>query len=320
MATESLHKDCGSFNEVTLEKLDIYTRYLREWLPVSASQRRQIVFHDTDTACVESMASQLGESVHTKDGRGSASVRYFSQSFAELQSSLLSLQHNRSANLIFLDQDAAANSGDEKLRDLHQLRSCDLLIFVSSNWYQKFSESNEAESWGMAGIDIASARYSHVHRFISSYFRTLVGHDCFVAPFSLKANSGINTLLFVTHNPLRLEKFLKVAWHKDPFISHKNFDLYDEEISRQRLALIGARKVVEFQKELMACLECGKFRSDRDIYLYTLQRGFLGRHAADTVRAFCDRRHVLFRRRAGNLARPRLSHSCFYRPRPMIHH
>lgn len=320
MAIESSNKGCGSFNEVTLEKLDIYTRYLREWLPVSASRKRQVIFHDTDTACVESMARQLGETVNANDSHGAANIQYFSQSFAALQSSLHRLQHSRSANLIFLDQDAAMHSDNEALCELQQLRSSDLLIFISSNWYQQFFASGEADSWGMAGIDIELVRYSHIHRFISSYFRRFVGHDCFVAPFSLKSKSALSTLLFVTHNPLRLEKFLRVAWHKDPFFSHSNFDLYDEEVTRQRLALVGAKKVVEFQKELLACLESGKFRSDRDIYLHTLQRGFLGRHAADTVKVFCARRNALFRRRSGNLARPRLSHGCFYRPRPLIYH
>ena len=118
MATESRDEDCGSFNEVTLEKLDIYARYLREWLPVSVSQHRQIVFHDTDTACVQTMARLLGETVQTDDGRGCANVQYFSRSFAELESPLRSLQHNRSANLIFLDQDASIESSSQTLGEL----------------------------------------------------------------------------------------------------------------------------------------------------------------------------------------------------------
>ena len=320
MATESWDEDCGSFSEVTLEKLDIYARYLREWLPVSVAPHRQIVFHDTDDACVRSMANKLGSTVRTDDGRSIANVQYCSQSFSELQPSLHSLRGNRSANLIFIDQDATIECGGEKLRELQKLKSSDLMIFVSANWLEQFTQSPEAESWGMSGIDVASMSCSHVHRFISSYFRTLLGHDCFVTPFSMRQNSTINTLLFVTHNPLRLETFLRVAWHKDPFFGNTNFDLYDDEMSKLRLSLVGAKKVVDFQKELMACLECGKFRSDREIYLHTLQRGFLGRHASETVRVFCERRNVLFRTRTGHLARPRLSHGCFYRPRPMIYH
>lgn len=321
MTTESLNKDYDGFNEVTLEKLDIYARYLREWLPVSMSQQRQVVFHDTDSACVKTMATRLGGTIQTDDGRCLAHVQYHSQPHNEsLQSALLQLKKNRSANLLFLDQDGLGCVDHSQLSELRNLKSTDLLTFISSGWFERFSDSREAETWGMSGLDIASCNYSHIHRFVTSYFRRLVGYDCYLAPFSMKTKSGVNTLLFITHNPLRLETFLKVAWHRDPFTSHTNFDLYDDRMATLRLALVGAKKVVEFQKELMACLECGKFRSDKDIYLHTLQRGFLGRHATDTVRVFCNRRNVQFRTRTGNLARPRLSRGCFYRPRPMVFH
>jgi hypothetical protein len=154
---------------------------------------------------------------------------------------------------------------------------------------------------------------------MTSYFKSLIGSDYFIAPFTLKRCSDIYGLVFASHDPLHLEKFLKVAWHRDPYTGEINFDLYDDDESRVQLALLDAHKIPEFQKELMACLESGKFTSDRDIYLYGLQRGFLGRHAADTVKAFCDRLNVRFRTRAGRLGRPRLSSGCLRRPRPMVY-
>jgi len=90
-------------------------------------------------------------------------------------------------------------------------------------------------------------------------------------------------------------------------------------MSPQQLALLDARKVACFQKALLKSLEAGKFRSDRDIYLYVLQRGFLARHAADTVAAFCRRLNVKFRSRAGRLGKPRLSSRSFTRPRPIVY-
>ena len=320
MATEWPDRDDASFDEVTLEKLDIFTRYLSEWLPGSRSGHRQVIFNDTDTACVKYIARKLGPRIRTEDGRAHAAIQYSTAPFDRLLlSQLPKLKRNRTANLLFVSRAGVSELSEKLFTELHDLKHTDLLFFVSSTWFQQFTDTDEAEHWAMEPHDIEAINYNHIHRFITSYFRNLVGNKCYVAPFSLKLRSKIHSLTLVTHNPVRLEKFLRVAWHRDPYTAESNFNLYDDRTSRRRLALVGANKILNFQKELMACLESGKFRSDRDIYLHTLQRGFLGRHAAETVRAFCSRRNVQFRTRIGSLAKPRLSKSCFYTPRPIVY-
>lgn len=367
MATESPNEQHESFDEVTLEKLDIYSRYLQQWLPrplsgqacveeagiydlfcgsgccadgsdgsplravsvLRANERSitcgcdvnvRLVFNDIDPTCVKSLAGRLGPQVLARDGQCLAHIQYYSQPCGELLQSLLpKLQKSRAANLLFIDQCGLSEPSEEQLRKLRALRGTDLLIFISSSWFRRFAKTKEAEHWAMEKSDIEVLSYNRIHRFMASYFRSVLGSGYFVAPFSLKRQCELYGLIFASHNPLGLEKFLEVAWHRDPYTGETNFDLYEDGTSRVRLALLDARKICEFQKELMICLESGKFTTDRDIYLHVLQRGFLGRHAADTIKAFCCRRNVKFKTRAGKLGRPRLSQGCFRNPRPMVY-
>lgn len=367
MATESLNENGDAFDEVTLEKLDIYARYLQGWLAASLNGRMRIeragiydlscdrgatadgsdssllravsalrasesnimgcthadvrlVFNDADPARGKALARRLGPQVLSDDGRRLANIHYYCEPLGDLLQSILpKLRSTRTKNLLFIDEFGLNECDEERLKELHTLKHTDVLVSVSSNWFRRFADSREAEFWGVDRADLESANYNHIHRFMSSYFRTLIGKRFFLAPFSLNRQSRIYGLIFASCDIPGLERFLEAAWHKDPYTDVTNFDLYDDTVSRLRLALVNAHKILDFQKELMACLQSGKFASDREIYLYALQRGFLARHAADTVKAFCNLRNVRFRTRAGKAARPRLSRGGLKRPRPIIY-
>ena len=326
MATESLEHGVDSFDEVALEELDIYARFLRAWLPASVVRcpreaTVRLVHSHNNAAQFKALAGRLGPQVLTHDGRCLAHINYHAEPIDELLQTLLpTLRTSRNANLLFLHQVPFSETKSQRLTQLRELKRTDLLISVSSDWFQQLVDTTEAQHWGIARSDINPVNYSHIHRFMTGYFKCLFGQDLFVAPFSLRRGPEIFGLVFVSHYPLKLEKFLRVAWHQDPYTSVTNFDLYDDGPAKLRLGLLKAQKILQFQKELMSCLECGKFMSDRDIYLHSLQRGFLGRHARETVNAFCNRHNVRFMTRAGKLARARLSSGCIRRPRPITFH
>jgi three-Cys-motif partner protein len=327
MATESPDNGIDSFDEVTLEEFDIYARFVREWLPASASRHSladrtiRLVINRNDARHVKALAEKLGPQVLSDDGRRLAHFHYHAEPIdALLQTLGPALRKTRSANLLFLHQFGLRESKSVQFTHLHALRHTDLLISFSPNWFQQLMNTTEAQYWGIAVNDMDPINFSHIHRFMAGYFRSLFGPDYFVAPFSLISGSTIFGLIFASHKPLGLAKFLKAAWHKDPYTGETNFDLYEDDVSNIRLALLRAEKILQFQKELLSCLECGKFLSDRDIYLHSLQRGFLGRHAIETVNAFCQRHNVHFTTRTGKPARARLSPRCMRQPRPIAYH
>jgi len=280
----------------------------------------RLVFNDRSRENLEVLRTRLGHHVSGDDGAHLANIEYYAKPVADVLEELLPrLQVRETANLLFLDQFDTSELDDTRLRNIHALKKTDVLFFLEPNWFQRFTETPEADKWGVSKSDLDAVDYNHIHRFMAAYFRSLVGGECFVAPFSLRCGADVHGLILASHDPLGLEKFLKVAWKLDPYECPANFDLYDEVMSPQQLALLDARKVACFQKALLKSLEAGKFQSDRDIYLYVLQRGFLARHAADTVAAFCRRLNVKFRSRTGRLGKPRLSSRSFTRPRPIVY-
>ena len=280
----------------------------------------RLVFNDRCRENVEVLRTKLGHHISTDDGTHLANIEYYAKPVADVLEELLPrLQVRETANLLFLDQFDTSELEDTRLRNLHALKKTDVLFFLAPNWFRRFAETEDADKWGVSKRDLDEVDYNHIHRFMAAYFRSLVGGDCFVAPFSLRSGADVHGLIFASHDPLGLEKFLRVAWKLDPYEGEANFDLYDEAMSAGQLALLDGRKVAYFQKTLMKSLEAGKFTSDRDIYLYILQRGFLARHAADTVAAFCRRLNVKFRSKSGRLGKPRLSNRSFRRPRPIVY-
>ncbi|MGD2166887.1 MAG: three-Cys-motif partner protein TcmP, partial [Gammaproteobacteria bacterium] len=265
MAIESLNEYHESVDGVTLEKLDIYSRYLQEWLPAPLSGRMRIeeagiydllcgsgrcadgsdgspmravgalranakqltrcadvnvrlVFNDTDPASAKSLAGRLGPQVLADDGRCLAHIQYYAQPCGELLHSLLpKLQQNKAANLLFLDQFGLCEASKEQLQTIQALKRTDLLIFVSAHWLQRFPRTREAEHWAMEWSGIEAIGYNRIHRFMANYFRSLLGNKYFVAPFSLKRHCEVYGLIFASRHPRGLEKFLEVAWHKDPY-------------------------------------------------------------------------------------------------------
>ena len=280
----------------------------------------RLVFNDRSRQNVESLRRKIGHHICCDGGLHLANVDYFARPFAELLEELVPrLQVSQTANLLFLDRFDTSVLDESRFRLLHALKKTDVVFFLASNWFRQFTETSEAERWGFSKSHLEDFDYNHIHRFMAAYFRHFIGGDYYIAPFSLTSGTDLHGLVFASHDPQALERFLKVAWEIDPYTGRASFDLYDNDVSPSQLALLDARKVSKFQSELMASLERGKFRSDREIYMFMLQRGFLARHATDTITAFCRRLDVKFRDKTGKLCGPRLSSASFRQPRQMLY-
>ena len=356
------------FDDVTITKLDLYERYLQEWLPVPLSGRMgvreaaiydlfcgpgkdskgqagsplraknvvfanretilrshvplRMVFNDYDEQHVSSLSALLGNDLHTKSGESLATVEYYSSAFDDIFPHLLEQMTSDAANMLFIDQFGATAIDEDRFRDLHSLKRTDVLFFISSNWFWRFVGRPEATEWNVTKEDLSQIQYKHVHRFMANHFRQLVGDEYFVAPFSLKKGSNIYGMIFASHDTLGLEKFLKVAWEKDPHTGEADYDIDDDGLDDpNQVLLFEPKKVASFRDDLRERIRNKEFKTDCDIYIHMLQSGFLNKHTKDVVMEFASKSagFMEFQNEKGRRMQCRLSRDTIREPRAIVY-
>lgn len=279
----------------------------------------RLVFNDFESSFIHTLKSSMGNSVQADNGEKLATIEYFAKSFQELFPTLVPSMAQKAANFLFIDQFGATKVDANVFRALHSLPTTDVLFFLSSDWFRRFSDSPEAKDWGISKTDIMRTRYNEIHRFMAEYFLDLVGGDYLVAPFSLKKGSNVYGLIFASHHYVWLYKFLKIAWKEDPHYGEANFDMFDERVGTDQLTIFGVRKVEDFQSALKQKILAGEFESDSDIFLYMLQRGFINKHAREVVKELTAKKGgVIEFQESGVRKDPRFSPDAVKHPRQLV--
>ncbi|MCB2208562.1 MAG: three-Cys-motif partner protein TcmP [Bacteroidetes bacterium] len=199
--------------------------------------------------------------------------------------------HPNSANLLFLDQFGIKEIDQVTFNHLIKLRHTDFLFFISSSIVNRFVEEDSINKHiPVNKSDIGSLGYNYIHRVVyNSYKRQLSKSAYYLAPFSIKKGANIYGLIFGSHHPLGMEKFLNTAWKYDKLRGEANFDITKENIQSEQLDLFTgmpkkAKKVELFEKNLEAKILSGEIKTNRDIYLYTLKSGLILKRARIVLR------------------------------------
>lgn len=354
------------FGDVTFTKLEIYEKYLQEWLPVPLSGRMRVnaacvydlfcgpgkdsngnsgspliarkvlykntellrnsnvptnlIFNDYNVEHISDLKKELGADIHNQKGESLATIEYHSEEFDSFFPTVLQRLDGK-ANLLFIDQFGAIAIKEEIFKTLSQHKQTDVLFFIATNWFRRFSDRPESKDWNFSKEDISKVDYNHIHRFMADHFRGLIGdNDYYVAPFSLKKGANIYGLVFASHSPKGVEKFLKVAWSLDPHTGEANFDIDNEGVSKDQVLLFDARKVTEYQEELESKILNEEFDTDSDIYLHMLRSGFLNKlHTRPVVGKLIKGSLIEFQKTGGIKAQPRLSFDATRDPRRIVY-
>jgi hypothetical protein len=139
-------------------------------------------------------------------------------------------------------------------------------------------------------------------------FRSLCNHytslipensDFHVAPFSIKKEDTgmICGLIFGSNNLYGIEKFLLVAWKIDCQTGEANYDIDDDDIRPDAPSLFEElnkpKKLDRFEKNLKDYLSIE--RTNKEIYEFTLLRGFLPTHANKILGEMEKNNHLIVR-------------------------
>ncbi len=189
---------------------------------------------------------------------------------------------SKTANFLFLDQNGIKQITEEVFSRLISLKQTDFLFFISSSYIKRFSEVEEfAKYLKITKQELKGKSYYHIHRVVVDYYRTKIPHgkDYFLAPFSIKKPSGIYGLIFGTNHTLGIEKFLHVCWKHDKLTGEANFDIDNEQIDLTQPSLFAEfdtpTKRQVFDGNLRKNILDLHLKTDKDVYLFTLNEGFL---------------------------------------------
>ncbi len=316
------------FDEGTIDKLEIFEDYFKEWLPVFIA-RKEIIWKEIqifdlfggegkDTSNIYGSPMRIlkvlnenRELILKSNVKITVVINEFEKEKYELlinnleliaDTSLYNVEyHNEdfgvvfgkyfesmklTANFLFLDQNGIKQITGGIFSKLIALKQTDFLFFISSSYIKRFAEVEEFNKYfKITRKELEEQSYYHIHRKILSYYRSMIPNnkEYFLAPFSIKKPSGIYGLIFGTNHTLGIEKFLHVCWRHDKLTGEANFDIDNEKInisqpgffeeyntpSKKQIFINGLRNKILNQD----------LQNDKEVYLYSLNEGFLMKDA-----------------------------------------
>ncbi|MCE7993955.1 MAG: three-Cys-motif partner protein TcmP [Roseivirga sp.] len=191
--------------------------------------------------------------------------------------------------LIILDQYGIKEITHDVFRKLTRLERTDFIFFISSSFVRRFSEMEEFKNYiqiNKEKFDIS--RPVHSHRVVFEYYKSLLDKNYHLAPFSIKKGSNVYGLIFGSNHTLGLEKFLKIAWKINRNTGDSNFNIDEEAfLETGQLSLIAEenrpKKLNLFEKSLKTAILKKELKTNTAIYNYSLDQGFLPKHANDVL-------------------------------------
>jgi len=224
------------------------------------------------------------------------------------------------ANLLFIDQCGIKGVPDNVFKALISLNGTDFLFFIASSFFKRFKDLAEFKQY----IDTTdyitdNTPYSDMHRAIASMYRSFIPSDeeYYLIPFTIKKGANIYGLIFGTRSLLGASKFMKICWDIDSERGEANFDIDNDNLPSKPGDMGDlfkdnekSQKVTLFQAELENKLLGGKFATDKQIFVYSLESDVLPtKHAKPVVT------RLIKEGRISCVGSPRLSKSCIAEPR-----
>lgn len=274
-----------------LEELEVYKRHIP-----NKNLKVNLYFNDYSSEKTDKLKSNIEQ---YKDR--SYNIRITSKDFKEAFSSEYPrMRGNNKVNLLFLDQTGIKQINEKVFKSIIELKRTDFLFFISSSTIKRFTEQPSISRYiKLNPKEVEKTPYHQIHRLVTEYYRSLIpSHkEYYIAPFSLKKKAGLYGLIFGSSNPLGIEKFLTTCWRIDPVRGEANFDIDNDKIQPGQIDMFTGsvqkpKKIEAFEKELSEEIIKGKLRTDKDVYLYTLNNGFIPKHSKKVIRKLIKDRKI----------------------------
>lgn len=202
------------------------------------------------------------------------------------------LKGKDNANLLFLDQTGIKQINPERFERILEIKRTDFLFFISSSTVKRFPDHPAIEKYiKLNKEEVVKTPFHKIHRLILEFYKSLIpqGMEYYLAPFSIKKNSGLYGIIFGSHNVLGLEKFLNSAWKIDPERGTANFDIDNDNIIPGQVNLFTGKiqkpkKTEVFESSLESKIMTKEITSDKEIYLCILESGMKISHGRAVIK------------------------------------
>lgn len=202
-----------------------------------------------------------------------------------LEENISILKDGESAKYILLDQFGVKLITPEILKFLSHCPSLDLIMFMASNFFNRFAHHTITKSFGIDGNLPKQKVHNEVFRKLKSYD---VGCKKYMAPFSLKKElSNIYGIIFLSSSWLGMDKFLKICWQLDPRNGEANYSIEDDDkaaiLSNMDSSVAPFSKTERFAKELREKLLFGEFNNEHELAEFCYDCCMLPKHCSKTL-------------------------------------
>jgi three-Cys-motif partner protein len=327
MVAKDLHRK--PFDEATETKLDIFERYVEEWLPVFIQSNKKAIIVDffagpgkdvrgnpgsplrilkiiskyADSIELknfelrvifnelnQSKCTQLKENLVTYNSKKFCTIECFNKDFKELFDQMREELRSTPA-LLFMDQNGIKHINKEILLSLDKFRKTDFIFFISSSHFNRFVDdfSFKKHLPFISREDIDKENYYSIHRQIYDAYKKMLHENSKLRlyPFSIKRRASINGLIFGTQHVLGADKFLTILWKKNPINGEADFDI-DDDVQKKEQGVLFAEferktKIEAFEESLEEFIAKKETLTNKDIYEFTLENGFISTHAHQKI-------------------------------------
>jgi len=253
----------------------------------NTSVKINLYFNDKNPEYIEQLKKNIERFGYNKE---KVQIHYSSDDFENYYPRIKEIARG-SANLIFLDQFGIKYVNQEKFEELVHLPVSDLIFFISSSTFKRFhNDKNVNKIIGIESEKIQEMDFYKIHRLVHQAYSNYVpdNHSYGLAPFSIKKGTNVYGLIFGSGHPLGLEKFLDICWHKDETTGEANFDIQGDIQLKTAPTLFAIEeekksKVNMFKAELEDSILQGDVKSDLEIYLFAINRGFTNKHIKPVI-------------------------------------
>ena len=211
-----------------------------------------------------------------------------------------SMRQNRTANFLLLDQFGLKEVPQKIFHSLVSLDKTDFIFFVSAAIVNRMKEDRilmpylppiQPEEWTkMNGSNVTRILRDAYERWLPQNNQYFLGH------FSIKKGGNVYGLIFGSHHPLGIYKFLNAAWKIDGICGEANFDIDGDQIDPTSPALFEdmnkPKKLHVFEKDLEDRLLQRVFGTNHDLFIFGLTNGMLPKHVKDLIKRLCNEKKI----------------------------
>ncbi len=200
------------------------------------------------------------------------------------------LQNPDFAKYLLLDQFGVSLITPDILKSLANYPATDIIMFMASNFFNRFSQHVITRSFGIDGGLPKHKIHNEVFNKLKSFD---TGAKKYMAPFSLKKeSSNIYGIIFLSSAWQGIDKFLKICWNMDLQNGEANYFIEDDNKGG---ILIGMdpkfapfSKTERFERDLSEKLAAGDFKNEHELAEFCYDRGMRPKHCSTILKRLKD--------------------------------